>query len=344
MMRALEGRAEALAGTFNAQEVANTLWAYATMGREPGAGVMRGLEGRAEALAGTFNAQGVANTLWAYATMGWDPRFPGNLFLVFQQGLVDGHVSVGAVDIPILLRAVSGLGVLLQQSTLKQFIKTLEADNVTNPFDVYCAAVWCYNAVCEERSYSDWAALLQTCLERTNSLSQWGSVSGPGFLRFLDALFFTPTVVAKQLRQHDHGQMCKAVRERVDLCLSQCTTNRGDIIQLKGTTDVVFRIRQGDLVVAASLLGWVHASTHNTIKLSLSDPQNALVGHIISFRDAVVSSRGQDKSFDLFCLRVCHNEWYDTLIRHDAMVTKRLYFHALEGLEAAVVVEEATSS
>jgi hypothetical protein len=57
-MRGLEGRAEALAGTFNAQEVANTLWAYATMGREPGAGVMRGLEGRAEALAGTFNAQG----------------------------------------------------------------------------------------------------------------------------------------------------------------------------------------------------------------------------------------------------------------------------------------------
>jgi len=61
----LEGRTETLAGTFNAQEVANTLWAYATMGREPGAGVMRGLEGRAEALAGTFNAQNVANSLWA---------------------------------------------------------------------------------------------------------------------------------------------------------------------------------------------------------------------------------------------------------------------------------------
>ena len=53
----LEGRAVALAGTFNAQDVANTLWAYATMGREPGAGLMRKLEGRAEALAGTFNAQ-----------------------------------------------------------------------------------------------------------------------------------------------------------------------------------------------------------------------------------------------------------------------------------------------
>ena len=48
MMRELEGRAEALAGTFIAQDVANTLWAYATMGREPGAGLMRELEGRAE--------------------------------------------------------------------------------------------------------------------------------------------------------------------------------------------------------------------------------------------------------------------------------------------------------
>jgi hypothetical protein len=72
-MGVLEGRAEALAGTFNAQEVANTLWAYATMGREPGAWVMRGLEGRAEALAGTMNAQDVSTTLWAYATMGWKP-------------------------------------------------------------------------------------------------------------------------------------------------------------------------------------------------------------------------------------------------------------------------------
>ena len=42
-------------------------WANATMGREHGAGVMRVLERKAEAVAGTFNAQDVANTLWAYA-------------------------------------------------------------------------------------------------------------------------------------------------------------------------------------------------------------------------------------------------------------------------------------
>jgi hypothetical protein len=64
-MRELEWRAEALAGTFNAQDVANTLWAYATIGRAPGSVLMRELEGRAEAVAGTFKAQEVANSLWS---------------------------------------------------------------------------------------------------------------------------------------------------------------------------------------------------------------------------------------------------------------------------------------
>ncbi len=66
----LERRAEALACTFDAQHMVNTLWAYATMGREPGARLMMELEGRA----GTFNAQGVANTLWAYGRCGGSPE------------------------------------------------------------------------------------------------------------------------------------------------------------------------------------------------------------------------------------------------------------------------------
>jgi hypothetical protein len=59
----LEGRAEAVAGTFNAQGVANTLWAYTTMGREPGAGLMRALERRAEALAGTGETLAVTSAV-----------------------------------------------------------------------------------------------------------------------------------------------------------------------------------------------------------------------------------------------------------------------------------------
>ena len=43
LLRGLEGQAEALAGTFNVQRVANTLRVYATMGRAPGADLMREL-------------------------------------------------------------------------------------------------------------------------------------------------------------------------------------------------------------------------------------------------------------------------------------------------------------
>ena len=73
LMRALEGQTAAIVGTFNAQDVANTLWAYATMGREPGSRVMQGLEEQTHRQAGTFQAQNVSNTLWAYATMGREP-------------------------------------------------------------------------------------------------------------------------------------------------------------------------------------------------------------------------------------------------------------------------------
>ena len=66
-------KAVATATAFNAQAVANTLWAYATMGRRPGERLIRALEAQAEATAASFNAQNVANTLWAYATMGRQP-------------------------------------------------------------------------------------------------------------------------------------------------------------------------------------------------------------------------------------------------------------------------------
>ena len=58
--------AGATTGTFIAQNLSCTLWAYAMMRREPGTGLMRELEGRAEALADTFIAQDVSKTLWAY--------------------------------------------------------------------------------------------------------------------------------------------------------------------------------------------------------------------------------------------------------------------------------------
>ena len=64
-MGQLERRAEAISGAFNSQNVANTLWAFATMGTKPGERMMGQLERRAEAISGEFNSQDVANTLWA---------------------------------------------------------------------------------------------------------------------------------------------------------------------------------------------------------------------------------------------------------------------------------------
>jgi hypothetical protein len=54
---------------FNTQNVANTLWGYATLGREPGDLMWEALASRAMLLAGEMSPQNVANTLWAYATL-----------------------------------------------------------------------------------------------------------------------------------------------------------------------------------------------------------------------------------------------------------------------------------
>ena len=66
MRRALEGAAVRVAPSMNAQGVANTLWALATLGWQAGEGAMRcALEGAAVRVAPGMNAQNVANTVWA---------------------------------------------------------------------------------------------------------------------------------------------------------------------------------------------------------------------------------------------------------------------------------------
>ncbi len=73
LLPALERRAEVLAGEFNSQHVANTLWMFATMGRKTGGQVMELLDRRAEVIVGEFKSQEVANTLWVLSTMWREP-------------------------------------------------------------------------------------------------------------------------------------------------------------------------------------------------------------------------------------------------------------------------------
>jgi len=52
----LQRRVEAMSGEFNSQAIANTLWAFATVGRQSGERMMRLRERRAQAISGEFNS------------------------------------------------------------------------------------------------------------------------------------------------------------------------------------------------------------------------------------------------------------------------------------------------
>jgi hypothetical protein len=78
LLEAMQRRAVATAGDFNPQEVANVLWALATMEERANRGLLEAMQGRATAAAGEFKPQAVANVLWALAVMG-ESWFDGTL-------------------------------------------------------------------------------------------------------------------------------------------------------------------------------------------------------------------------------------------------------------------------
>ena len=78
VMGMLEERVGEVLREYHAQNVANTLWAYAKMGRAPGERVMGMLERRMGEVVREYQAQNVANTLWAYAKMGREPGGAGD--------------------------------------------------------------------------------------------------------------------------------------------------------------------------------------------------------------------------------------------------------------------------
>lgn len=61
----------------NPQNLANIMWAFATMEITPPRELMDGAVERFVSLLPNYNPQGIANTLWAFASLGW---FPGRYF------------------------------------------------------------------------------------------------------------------------------------------------------------------------------------------------------------------------------------------------------------------------
>jgi cellobiose-specific phosphotransferase system component IIA len=72
--RALETAAARVASSMNPQALANTVWSYAKLGRAPEPETWRALETAAVRVAASMVPQALANTVWAYATLGRAPE------------------------------------------------------------------------------------------------------------------------------------------------------------------------------------------------------------------------------------------------------------------------------
>jgi hypothetical protein len=129
MMGQLERRAEAISGEFNSQNVANTLWAFARMGRKPGERMMGQLEQRAEAISGEFNSQEIASTLWAFATMGRKPRERTMELLEGRVEAISGEFNSQEIANTLWAYATMGLKMREQiQGTLQQRAEDIAGD------------------------------------------------------------------------------------------------------------------------------------------------------------------------------------------------------------------------
>merc|ERR1719484_519766 len=85
----LEEAIERVAPDMNPQAVANTIWAYGTLGMKPTP--LAELEEAIERLAPDMNSQDVANTIWAYGTLGVPPtrRVLGKLEAALRRVVTD---------------------------------------------------------------------------------------------------------------------------------------------------------------------------------------------------------------------------------------------------------------
>jgi hypothetical protein len=78
-------------GTFNAQDLAITAWAFATAAVRA-QGLFAALVVHCEQRMGTFNAQALANTVWAFVTAGVRPPGLFDALAVRCEQRMHGHV------------------------------------------------------------------------------------------------------------------------------------------------------------------------------------------------------------------------------------------------------------
>ena len=84
------------------QNLANILWAYATMDRQPSAEFLAAAERRYVALLPAFNAQGIANSLWAFAQLEYRPGVKRRSLSIWSAESAELLDACGAPKMPLI--------------------------------------------------------------------------------------------------------------------------------------------------------------------------------------------------------------------------------------------------
>ncbi|KAJ1470971.1 hypothetical protein T484DRAFT_1916953, partial [Baffinella frigidus] len=117
LLEAMQRRATATAGDFKPQGVGNVLWALATMGEKVDPGLLKAMQGRATETAGDFKPQEVANVLWALATMG-EKADPGLLEAMQRRAMATAG-EFNSQDVGNVLWALATIGEGADRELLK---------------------------------------------------------------------------------------------------------------------------------------------------------------------------------------------------------------------------------
>jgi hypothetical protein len=160
-----------LSANLSSQNVANIVWALATLGWQAGEGSMRcALEAAAVRVAPSMKAQDVANSLWALATLGWQAN--AMMARVWEQRVEALSLSDGLSQLSTLV-----LSQLLQAHLASQY---LELGLVTLPPSALQVAVRAHREKARKVSVSNGHREVGDALQRIGVAHELEHITADG--------------------------------------------------------------------------------------------------------------------------------------------------------------------
>merc|ERR1712003_595293 len=95
VMERFEEEIDRKLGDFNSQDIANSIWAFATLGHKPSVGVLKRFEEEIDRKLGDFKSQDISNVLLGFASLDYVPTVRKPALLSKMEGRVaDMSVSM----------------------------------------------------------------------------------------------------------------------------------------------------------------------------------------------------------------------------------------------------------